>query len=101
MAGDPYRIFREEDEYKRQSLQTIWPSLYDALAQLDVPRPTWGCSLSVHYDPIAGRIVEEKPVAGRLWLNGPPACVDCLASSCKRPGGYPLERVDNPRDWKP
>lgn len=96
-GADPFRIFREETESKRETLKLVWADLYDALAQLDKAKPAWGCALAVHDRPGDGR--EYRPVAGRMWLNGIPACVDCLAAGSDRPGGYPLERTD-PRSWE-
>jgi len=39
------------------------------------------------------------PVVGRIQLNGTPACALHIKAS-DRPGGYPLERVDNPKEWR-
>ncbi len=98
MAGDAYKTFREEAEWRREAVKTIWPELYADLAQLDTPRKAWGCALGAHLRDNGGRRYE--PVVGRIWLNGPPACGSCLAKSSDRPGGYPLDLVDNTRDWQ-
>lgn len=96
--GDPFVIFKEADEWRRETIKTIWPDLYVALAQLSAGKPAWGCALAAHYDPIAGKRAERAPVVGRIWLNGTPACAGCLAALSDRPGGYPLDRL-NPKDW--
>ena len=96
--GDPYKTFREEAEWRRESLKTIWPELYADLAQLGQPRKAWGCAMAPHIRVDGTR--DYVPVVGRVWLNGPPACRGCLdRSGCKRPGGFPLELKD-PREWK-
>ena len=41
-------------------------------------KPAWKCALAAHRD-YQGRQLDTPPVVGRLWLNGPPACADCLA----------------------
>lgn len=97
MPGDPCKVFREGEEYRREAVKTIWPDLYEALAQLDVPRRAWGCALSPH---VRGEQREYAPVVGRIWLNGPPACAACLARSSDRPGGYPLDMIEKTRDWQ-
>lgn len=97
MAGDPFRIFAEESESRRETIKLVWPELYQALARPAGAKPTWGCALSDHGDPPGGRR-SYHPVAGRIWLNGPPACGPCLNRLSDRPDGYPLDRID-PREW--
>jgi hypothetical protein len=97
--GDPFKIFAEEAEFRRETLKTIWPDLYRALARPSTGKPAWKCALAAHRD-YQGRQLDTPPVVGRLWLNGPPACADCLARASARPGGYPLDRI-NPKDWTP
>lgn len=95
MADDPFRVFREGEEFRRECLSKIWPDLYDALARIGEPQRAWGCALQGHGD---GDNRQYVPVVGRLHLNGTPACELHLRSS-DRPGGYPLER-QNPRKWR-
>lgn len=96
MSGDAYKVFREGEAYRREAIQTIWPELYDALARLDMPKPALGCALVGHG---TGEDRQYVPVVGRLHLNGTPACAIHLQAS-DRPGGYPLERVKNPAQWR-
>jgi len=101
MAGDPFKLFAEESDSKRETLKMVWPALYDVLAgplaaAADKP---WGCAYAAHVDPLTGQRVEYRPVVGRIWLNGPPACADCLVTLSSRPGGFPLTRVD-PDKWR-
>lgn len=84
MPGDPYRIFREESQSKRETLKLLWPELYDALMPPATARYAWNCAL--HGDR------QGPPVVGRLWRNGTPACAACIRRACDKPGGYPLER---------
>jgi hypothetical protein len=99
MIGDPFAIFVEAAEWRRESLKSVWPDLYKALAPDPADKRPWGCGF-VHPgdDPLAGR-KSYHPVAGRLWLNGPPACGECIKTKSKRKGGYPLELTD-PREWR-
>jgi hypothetical protein len=96
VAGDPYKVFREGEQYRREAINTIWPELYEALAQLDMPKPAWGCALMGHGE---GEDRQYVPVVGRIQLNGTPACAVHLQVS-DRPGGYPLEMVPDTRKWK-
>lgn len=95
--GDPVTIFREGEAYRREAIKSIWPELYAALMPAG-PRRQWGCALAPHLRGAEPR--EYVPVAGRIWLNGPPACASCLARSSDRPGGYPLDMIENPREWR-
>lgn len=95
--GDPYAVYRDGEPWRRTALEKTWPGLYEVLAGLDKPKPAWGCALGIHYDRVTGDR-EYVPVAGRLWLNGTPACETCLKAS-DRPGGYPLERI-HPDEWR-
>jgi len=96
VTGDPFKVFREGEAYRREAIKTIWPDLYVALAELDAPRRQWGCPLSGHG---TGPDRQFVPVVGRLHLNGTPACELHLRSS-DRLGGYPLDLVDNPARWR-
>ena len=96
MSGDPFRVFREGEAYRREAVKTLWPDLYEALAELDAPKRAWPCPLIGHGTGAERQFV---PVVGRLHLNGTPACELHLQSS-DRPGGYPLELVENPEQWK-
>jgi hypothetical protein len=89
------QVFAHDDGTLRECLKSIWPELYAALA----PRPGdargIGCVLGSCCDLDA----DTRPrAAGRVTLNGTPACVEHLAAS-SRPGGYPLPLTD-PRKWK-
>ena len=96
MSADPYKVFREGEQYRREAINTLWPELYEALAQLDMPKPAWGCALIGHG---TGEQRQYVPVVGRIQLNGTPACAIHLAAS-DRPGGYPLEMVQDTRKWR-
>lgn len=96
MAGDPFAVFAQETESKRETLKLVWPDLYNSLFRPAAEHPGWGCAFSDH-GPAERRTY--VPVAGRIWLNGPPACAECIARKSKRPGGYPLELVD-PQRWR-
>lgn len=96
MGADPFKVFREGEQYRRETIHTIWPELYDALAQLDKPKAAWGCALVGHGTGAERQFV---PVVGRIQLNGTPACELHLSAS-DRPGGYPLQMVDDPRKWE-
>lgn len=90
MSGDPFAIFANESESKRELIKTLWPELYTCLARLDEPRRAWGCAQLGHEQRYAEAV-------GRLWLNGPPACAEHLKAS-KRPGGFPMKLI-NPKEW--
>lgn len=96
MSGDPYKVFREGEQFRREAIGKLWPELYEALAQLDMPKPAWGCALVGHG---TGENRQYVPVVGRLHLNGTPACAIHLEAS-DRPGGYPLEMVPNTKKWR-
>lgn len=91
VKGDPFRVFVEAAEWRRESLKSVWPELYQALAPDPADKRPWGCGFHGLDGPY-------HPVAGRLWLNGPPACGECLKSKSQRKGGYPLDLID-PKEW--
>jgi len=95
--GDPVRIFLEAEEWRRESLKSVWPELYRALAPEPADKRPWGCGFHFRDNP-NGR-TPYHPVVGRIWLNGPPACGECIKIKSKRKGGYPLELTD-PREWR-
>ena len=99
MPGDPFKIFVEAEQWRRESLKGMWTELYVALAPDPADRQEWGCGFVHEGDDMLRERRARHPVAGRLWLNGPPACAKCLATRSDRPGGYPLELI-NPREWR-
>lgn len=95
--SDPVRIFLDAEPWRRESLKSVWPDLYDALAPPAADRKAWGCGF--HFGEGERGIALHHPVVGRIWLNGPPACAECIKTKSRRKGGYPLDRVD-PREWR-
>lgn len=94
-SGDPFKIFREAGSSKQETLQLVWPELYDALFV-----PAVGAVARQFPCPICkGRYPNESPppIVGRLTYNGHPACRGCLDELADRPGGWPLERQERPR----
>lgn len=96
MPADPYKIFREGEAFRREAVKTVWPELYTALMPAEGTRKAIGCPLTGHG---TGADRQFVPVVGRLHLNGTPACELHLRAS-DRPGGYPLDLVDNPAEWR-
>lgn len=96
MPGDPFKVFAEGEPFRRESLKAIWPELYKVLMPPEGSRKPVGCPLTGHG---TGDDRQFVPVVGRLHLNGTPACELHLRSS-DRPGGYPLDLVDNPAQWR-
>ena len=95
MPGDPHKVFREGEQYMRDSLRTIWRELYDALYVPAEERPPPRCAIAHTED---GKPCGRESVA-RISLNGPPGCALAVELRAWRPGGYPLKHVD-PREWK-
>lgn len=95
MPGDPMAVFAQNPD-KHETLQMIWPELYDALYVPPEGRRAWGCGFHRGADGEPGPYF---PVVARIWLNGPPACRECVAGKSDTPGGYPLKLID-PFSWK-
>lgn len=95
--SDPFAVFDQESESRRETLKMLWPDLYASLARPKAGRPAWGCAFAEH---VNGERRTYAPVVGRLWLNGPPGCRECIDRKSKRPGGYPLELVADPVKWR-
>lgn len=94
MTDDPFRVYREAGEQKRQFLSSLWPELNDVLkramedAKIEPPQ----CS-KLHLEVTPGA---PRPLSvGRESLNGHPVCQRHLGDR----RAYPLKRVD-PRNWK-
>lgn len=91
MPGDPYKVFREASNQKREALKAFWAELYGVLMAAAVEhnsRPIKCPMCATRYPN------EPAPIAGRLTRNGHPACRRCLDELADPPQGWPLRLLE-------
>jgi hypothetical protein len=87
--ADPFRMFRDADTARQESLRMVWRELYDVLAGLDKPAEPVAVRCAVYRQHEIGTF---RAAVGRLVADGPPACAECIERAATRPGGFPLKR---------
>ena len=93
--ADAETVFAAGSDAKRQTLERLWPELYNALAGLGpdgkpaTSRAVWCVVGSIEHH--AARV----PAVARLTRMGHPACAEHIAKMSDRPGGWPLPAEEN------
>lgn len=94
MPGDPFAIFREGGS-RRETLKVIWPELYECLAGIGAFAKPRNLYCVIGECSKAAKARAGVPAAGRLTVNGHPACKHHLHALADIPGGWPLRRLDS------
>lgn len=89
--ADPYAIFANAPESKRNLIKTVLPELYDCLARVDGPE-----SERLVWCAVAGEehLQARVPAVGRFVRGGAPACAEHLRKAgITKP--WPLSAKEN------